>query len=49
MNQVCFHGLSLERFVQLSQVGPGVSFAEIQSLNVQARAGRQVRSLGKVL
>jgi hypothetical protein len=25
MNQVCFHGLSLERFVHLLQAGPGVS------------------------
>ena len=49
MNQVCFHGLSLERFVHLSQDGRVYLFAEIQALNVQARAGRQVRLLGKVL
>jgi hypothetical protein len=49
MNQVCFHGLSLERFVHLSQVGLVYLFAEIRALNVQARAGRQVRLLGKVL
>jgi hypothetical protein len=46
MNQVCFHGLSLERFVHLSQVGAGVS---VRRDSVQARAGRQVRLLGKVL
>ncbi len=44
MNQVCFHGLSLERFVHLSQVGPGVSVRRDSSPEC-ASPSRQVTAL----